>query len=497
MRTSPRRLLVHLTATAVALAILCAVAAVPAQAEVRTASIASGVDPSIQRDLARVGVVFDREAATLAVTVELHRPAPERAADWSGGLHVFVSSNPWPPDSKRCDGSLHDNVGDATVSIWPGLSDDYRGRELRATSSVNFGPVSVRQSLEISADRRTFSVTVADPLLAHAQPRCVRVRSDGRGDPDPMQPYGGPDTERIDGWFDGYLPVDPPPPPPPPIPDETGKIDCTVATKSFKLALEAPGMIVRGRGNGSALVTLSGNAGNLVAAGGTLTRIRGDRPTGEPIPFTLPANTKTAVELQPVAGIDAWRIDVDWTERTQGIAGPIHCRRHARQRVLVRSVRQPRFVVEQTGNTVHARWRLAGGCELTAERQVTLTATGEDGRRTFRLAHPCGRWQASGRAGGLGSSRWGGRSRSAAQLALGASRKPGNYRYQLVARSGGKVLLRRTLLTSFSRWPARRIWSGTDAFVNYCINENRPIRSSGGRLYCVEPGGYSSDARLR
>jgi len=32
---------------------------------------------------------------------------------------------------------------------------------------------------------------------------------------------------------------------------------------------------------------------------------------------------------------------------------------------------------------------------------------------------------------------------------------------------------------------AQRIWHGTDAFVNYCINKNRLIRSSGGRLYCT------------
>jgi hypothetical protein len=30
----------------------------------------------------------------------------------------------------------------------------------------------------------------------------------------------------------------------------------------------------------------------------------------------------------------------------------------------------------------------------------------------------------------------------------------------------------------------KTIWEGTDAFVNYCINHLRPIRSRGGRLYC-------------
>jgi hypothetical protein len=33
------------------------------------------------------------------------------------------------------------------------------------------------------------------------------------------------------------------------------------------------------------------------------------------------------------------------------------------------------------------------------------------------------------------------------------------------------------------------IWQGTDNFVNICINHPYEIRSSGGRLYCVQPGG--------
>jgi hypothetical protein len=36
--------------------------------------------------------------------------------------------------------------------------------------------------------------------------------------------------------------------------------------------------------------------------------------------------------------------------------------------------------------------------------------------------------------------------------------------------------------------PARRIYQGTDAFVNYCIDEGKRIKSSHHRLYCVRPG---------
>jgi hypothetical protein len=34
-------------------------------------------------------------------------------------------------------------------------------------------------------------------------------------------------------------------------------------------------------------------------------------------------------------------------------------------------------------------------------------------------------------------------------------------------------------------WHYERIYEGADAFVNFCIDRSREIRSSGGRLYCV------------
>jgi hypothetical protein len=46
--------------------------------------------------------------------------------------------------------------------------------------------------------------------------------------------------------------------------------------------------------------------------------------------------------------------------------------------------------------------------------------------------------------------------------------------------------------TEFDRGKkAYRIYEGSDAFVNYCINKFKTIKSSGGRLYCYHPG-YSA-----
>lgn len=36
-------------------------------------------------------------------------------------------------------------------------------------------------------------------------------------------------------------------------------------------------------------------------------------------------------------------------------------------------------------------------------------------------------------------------------------------------------------------YPAHRVWEGTDAFVNYCIDKTKKLYSENLRLYCTEP----------
>lgn len=61
---------------------------------------------------------------------------------------------------------------------------------------------------------------------------------------------------------------------------------------------------------------------------------------------------------------------------------------------------------------------------------------------------------------------------------------------------GGRLLIQRTILVRRHRTDGYRIWEGTDAFVNVCINQGRVIRSSGGRLYCSIPATYSMSVRI-
>lgn len=55
-----------------------------------------------------------------------------------------------------------------------------------------------------------------------------------------------------------------------------------------------------------------------------------------------------------------------------------------------------------------------------------------------------------------------------------------------VSMPNGTIIAQQTLAASVI--PDKRIYQGTDAFVNYCINGAHPIRSLHLRLYCTKPG---------
>lgn len=49
------------------------------------------------------------------------------------------------------------------------------------------------------------------------------------------------------------------------------------------------------------------------------------------------------------------------------------------------------------------------------------------------------------------------------------------------------LLGRGTITTRATYYPARLIWEGQDAFVNYCIDEGKRVESFHGRLFCHGP----------
>lgn len=60
-------------------------------------------------------------------------------------------------------------------------------------------------------------------------------------------------------------------------------------------------------------------------------------------------------------------------------------------------------------------------------------------------------------------------------------------RMKVVATHQGRTLLSVRFRMKWWRSRGRTIWSGTDAFWNYCVSRDRPVRSRGGRLYCRTP----------
>ena len=60
-------------------------------------------------------------------------------------------------------------------------------------------------------------------------------------------------------------------------------------------------------------------------------------------------------------------------------------------------------------------------------------------------------------------------------------------------RWNGRVVLRKTITMWSKKIPEQRIWQGTDAFVNFCINKRKTLYSSGGVLYCVSRDWYYDD----
>jgi hypothetical protein len=65
-------------------------------------------------------------------------------------------------------------------------------------------------------------------------------------------------------------------------------------------------------------------------------------------------------------------------------------------------------------------------------------------------------------------------------------------RFTFTAKQDGKLLGSGSFLARVVERPRRRIYEGSDAFVNYCIDETRTLHSSNGRLYCSTTGEYRS-----
>jgi hypothetical protein len=186
---------------------LMALTPAAAAADVRTATLRDGVDPTLTYDLRRVTAKLDRSAGRLEVAVLLHRPFPTGldGSYWYSGITVSVNGAPRAGD---CRGGV-DTVGATRLFIEPQApAPTADAPEIHAASArVSYRQEAVPLPLAFAPDRLTASVTVEDELLRGADLRCLSMNAAGRSTYDPRQPSGGPASEEpLATYFAGFSP---------------------------------------------------------------------------------------------------------------------------------------------------------------------------------------------------------------------------------------------------------------------------------------------------
>jgi len=144
-------------------------------------------------------------------------------------------------------------------------------------------------------------------------------------------------------------------------------------------------------------------------------------------------------------------------------------------------------------------FQFAGDCSLPAKIEIgpsvmyrIASICGEDKWQGWDHMKPIWLWEQSYQPkGDFGSGRKG------LPLTISADTDPLNFErtYPVRVHFGGR-LIRRFLYIYLGSWPPKRIYEGTDAFVNVCINRGLEIRSSGGVLYCETPGSTTREVQI-
>jgi hypothetical protein len=111
--------------------------------------------------------------------------------------------------------------------------------------------------------------------------------------------------------------------------------------------------------------------------------------------------------------------------------------------------------------------------------------------RRWRLDAPCGRFDRSvAKLPGVVVDPRGGGGTRTAKLRLTARRSAGRRSRQVAVtvRSGSRRVLSQRFQVVWKRTPYRKVWEGTDEFINYCINDTQELISQNLRLYCWRGG---------
>jgi hypothetical protein len=176
--------------------------------------------------------------------------------------------------------------------------------------------------------------------------------------------------------------------------------------------------------------------------------------------------------------------------------GRAECQRTLQARIEAIDGIYPRVTVESFRSVLDFDLARPLNCPVRAAGEVRVVVTGGGTRRSVVLNDQCGHFTTRGG----GDSRWELRGRTPYGLRVARfkelRRRDGQWTYRYRVSFRGRTIRAGRFRVKVRYTPGYRIWEGTDAFVNVCINDLRRIWSSGGRLYCDEPPFVTRSIRM-
>ncbi|MDO8210075.1 hypothetical protein [Conexibacter sp. CPCC 206217] len=462
----------------IAVAFMLPIGAAAAQAEVRHANLLDPPDPAVTFDMSALDVTFDRAASTLTVELDLHQPLPALLPSPDQQVTIALGEHATATADAGCRLEPPESTGDVRLTIAAGPLGD----ALVATATVAPNGDPLLLPVALSPDRSRLSLTLRDPLLAQAQPRCVEARAHGLvadlplAPSDPAQP---PADDLLSGWFDGYAPAEPgeprgpgdpdpgpsgdqPPSPAPPAPPSVGAsppapTSPTVATRSDVAracrTIATPALTwrefprelaVRATATVPVQARRDRRVEDVVA---TVTTFRAGAQVGEPARIALPARGY-ALQLRAPARTGRLTVALAWVERRGSGAGtPCPQRSDPHETTVVQPL-EPRLQLARDPDRLSLAWGARGrDCHALQRRALDVQVEGLGYTRSYRVTEPCAGWGAPGAALPDIAAR-----RAGAALRLTPrGEDSGSWSYRMTARTGARVLLQGLLVVTVGR----------------------------------------------
>jgi hypothetical protein len=261
------------------------------------------------------------------------------------------------------------------------------------------------------------------------------------------------------------------------------------------LSVTAPATVLAGR---RGAVVISPGSSNVLGTDSNVSVGTAPANPAEPIHFPSSGQTPEAAVgvddeydggFQTHIGDGPIMVTIQWTQMA---ADGSTCTRIAASMpvTVVNSGQQAALRMRTSLVNAQATLAFTGDCELIGPSPATVTLKGAGLVRRFRLPDVCGRWSRTG-GPGLPNLSVGTQSASVTTPAsldlFTAGGQTASHSYTLMARYAGATHTFQ-LVASVTHQPLTLVYEGTDAFVNYCIDDAKRIMSLNHQLYCVRPG---------